>query len=62
MADRHPEPFPHLDLETLLGLTVPEATTMAKAAGVERIRPIELMDGAMAGAIDLAIGWERLNL
>jgi hypothetical protein len=35
---------------------------VAEAAGLEQIRPIELINGGMVGAIDMAIGWQRLNL
>jgi hypothetical protein len=57
-----PEVFPELDLDLLVGLTVPEATAIAQAAGVEMIRPIERMNGQMVGAIDMMRAPRRLNL
>ncbi len=56
------EPFPHLDLEGLIGLAVGEAVGTAEAAGVTRIRLIEVESGAMAGAIDLSVNRRRLTL
>ncbi len=54
------QPFPGLDLEDLIGLTPQEAVERAEAAGVDRIRLIDL--GKQRGAVDAVFAPLRLDL
>lgn len=56
------QPFPHLDLKALIGMAVGDAVASAEAAGVTRIRLIELDSGSVAGAVDMSINRRRLTL
>jgi hypothetical protein len=62
VAPNEDDPFPDLDLEALIGLTLTDATTLAESAGVARIRDLEMVDGYMMGAIDLVLAPSRLDL
>jgi hypothetical protein len=57
-----PDPFPDLDLADLIGLTPDAAIALAEAKGVERIRVNEIVDGPIAGPIDLMLARTRLDL
>src|ERR1700683_1316531 len=57
-----PDPYPELDLAELIGLTPDVAIALAEAKGVERIRTNEVMDGVIAGPIDMALARNRLDL
>jgi hypothetical protein len=56
------DPYPDLNLDELIGLTAEDAVATAKAHGVERIRLIDFINGAMVGAIDLMLARRRLDL
>lgn len=54
------QPFPELDLTDLIGLTPQEAEERAKAAGVGRVRLIDVEKEG--GAIDMVLAPLRLDL
>lgn len=56
------QPFPGLDLWGLIGLASEEAVARAEAADVEHVRVLEVANGQIVEAIDMAIVRERLDL
>jgi CRISPR/Cas system-associated endonuclease Cas3-HD len=56
------DPYPELDLADLIGLTPDAAIALAEAKGVERIRANEVVDGVIAGPIDMMLARNRLDL
>jgi len=57
-----PDPYPELDLTELIGLSPDAAVAAAEAKGVKRIRINEVVDGVIAGPIDMAMIPDRLDL
>ena len=62
MGTDQPDPYPEIDLNELIGLTPDAAVAVTEAKGVKRIRLNEVVNGTIAGAIDMALMRDRLDL